>query len=167
MKGRSQVRAGITPLNRRAYLRKRTAEIRQSSLAFLALLLEMQLLWLETRKQSDLEKRIVAELRQLGRAKVRMRDLQAVYAQLSSHLPSVEVPSGMRLFFQKWSPFSLSLPFYRREEIVEFWGRTLRELRQGKAFVLARPAVFKRLWLDSKLCLHFLRACLRQVEGHR
>jgi radical SAM superfamily enzyme YgiQ (UPF0313 family) len=164
MKGRSQVRPGVKPLSWLTYLKQRTGEVKQNSLSFLALLLEMQLLWLETRKQSDVEKRIVAELRELGRTKIRVRDLQAVYAQLSAHVPSMEVPSGLRLFFQKWSPFSLSLPFYRREEIIEFWGRTLLELRQGKAFVLARPAMFKRLWLDSKLCLHFLRACLQEME---
>jgi radical SAM superfamily enzyme YgiQ (UPF0313 family) len=166
MKGRLQLRPGLKPLNRLAYLRRRTREVKHSSLAFLSLILEMQLLWLETRKQSDLEKKIVAEWRELGRTKIKLRDLQAVYFDLSSRIPSVQVPSGFRLFFQKWSPFSLSLPFYRREEILEFWGRTLTELRQGKAFVLARPAVFKRVWLDSKLCLHFLRACLERMEGH-
>lgn len=164
LKGRSQVSPRHTVLSRSAYFVKRWREVKDGTLALLSLILEMQLLWLHTRKPYDLERRVLAELGQLGRRKPRFRDLQRAYERVSSSLPFVRVPSGLRLFLEKWSPFSLSLHFYRPDEILLFWNRTVRDLRTGQATSLFRPSFFKRLWLDSKLTVHFMRACFSQTE---
>jgi radical SAM superfamily enzyme YgiQ (UPF0313 family) len=162
MKGRRQVRPDVTPMPLIPYALKRWKELRNSAVNTAALLMEMQLVWLETRKQSDLEKRVVAELRKLERKKVRLSDLQAAYARVAAGIPSVRVPSSITLFVQKWNPFTLQYHFYSREEIITFWERTVRDLRHGRAYSLLRPAVLKRIWLDTKLTLHFMRACVGQ-----
>jgi radical SAM superfamily enzyme YgiQ (UPF0313 family) len=152
MKGRTQIRPDL----------KRWRELKKSAINTAALLMEMQLLWLETRRQSDLERRVVAELRKLEQKKVRLSDLQTAYARVAASVPSMSVPSSVRLFVQKWNPFTLQHHFYSREEIISFWERTIRDLQSGRAYSLLRPAVLKRLWLDSKLTLHFMRACVGQ-----
>jgi len=165
LKGRKQLRPGLAPLPRLEYLKTRAKELRLSMSALSAVFLEMQMLWLETRKQSELEKRIRTEIGQLSVQKIHLSDVQRAYAGVRASLPSVTVPSKLKLFFQKWNPFTLSGQFYRSEEVLGFWKRTSVELNRGRAWCVLRPTVIKRAWLDFKVTAHFAWALALKTGG--
>ncbi|MBI4455821.1 MAG: B12-binding domain-containing radical SAM protein [Acidobacteria bacterium] len=157
-KGRTNLRPDVEPLPRLAYLNKRIGEIRHLAGESFKLLLEMQLLWLETRKYTETERKIMEELRQLRHGiygKVRLTELRLAYARARLGFPSLQIPSGFRLFVQRWNPFTLDGNFYLSEDVLNFWQRTLEDLKHGRLSKISPPLLFRRLWLDTKLTVHF------------
>ncbi|HUV13167.1 MAG TPA: hypothetical protein VMY18_05960, partial [Acidobacteriota bacterium] len=144
---------------------KRFKELKNQTFATVHLFLEMQLLWLETRKKSEAEQRVLDELQQLRSSpslRVRLDEIQAAYIRARQALPDLHVPSRFRLFLRKWSPFSSFSGFYSAEDILSFWNRSLQELQRGHIFRLSFPALFPRLWQDFWLSVHFAAAWMRK-----
>jgi hypothetical protein len=165
MKGRTTLRPGIEPLPRAEYYVKRFKELKNQLFATLHLLLEMQLLWLETRKLSHAEQRVLEELMQLRSnpsLRVRLDEIQMAYMRARQALPDLHVPSRFRLFVRKWSPFSSFSGFYSTQDILAFWKRSLEELQRGRVTKLSFPALFPRIWQDFWLSVHFAAAWMRK-----
>ncbi len=165
LKGRLALRPGVAPLPRAQYYVKRFKELKNQLFATVHLLLEMQLLWLETRKKSQAEQRVLEELQQLRSnpsLRVRLDEIQTAYIRARRALPDLHVPSRFRLFLRKWSPFSSFSGFYSAEDILAFWNSSLQELQRGHIFRLPFPALFPRLWQDFWLSVHFAAAWMRK-----
>ena len=168
LKGRRAVRAGIEPLPRRTYYVNRARELGSLISGSFQLLLEMQLLWLETRSKSPTEQRMLEELRQLrsGEAfKSRVAEIQTAYRQARATLPEVQVPSRMRLFCRKWNPFSLFSGFYLSQDVLEFWEDCLHNLQKRRFSDLPLRTMTSRFLLDFRLSIHFATAWLRRVDA--
>jgi len=165
LKGRKYLRPGVAPLPRRVYYSKRVKELAQLAADSFRLLLEMQLLWLETRRKSQTEQRVLEELRALreGTAAVRVRlgEVQAAYLRARDALPQLHVPSRFRLFFRKWNPFTSFSGFYIPEDVIAFWNDCLSNLRRGKVTRIPVTELLTRLLLDLRLSLHFAAAWMR------
>lgn len=165
LKGRTALRPGIAPLPFLAYYSRRFRELKNQLFATVSLLLEMQLLWLETRKKSQAEQRVLEELHQLRSnpsLRVRLDEIQTAYIRARKALPDLHVPSRFRLFLRKWSPFSAFSGFYSTEATLAFWNRSLEELQRGRIFRLPFPSLFPRLWQDFWLSVHFAAAWMRK-----
>jgi radical SAM superfamily enzyme YgiQ (UPF0313 family) len=165
LKGRTALRPGIAPLPRKQYVVKRFRELKSQLFATISLLLEMQLLWLETRKKSQAEQHVLDELQQLRSnpsLRVRLDEIQTAYIRARKALPDLDVPSRFRLFVRKWSPFSSFSGFYSAEDILAFWNRSLQELQRGRIFKLSFPTLFPRIWHDFWLSVHFAAAWMRK-----
>ncbi len=167
LKGRKSLRPGLQPLSRTAYFMKRFREFKALAFATAQLLLEMQLLWLETREKSQAEQRVLEELRQLSDGtslRVGLREVQAAYSRACEHLPNLSVPSRFRLFLRKWSPFSVFEGFYSTRDVLEFWKRTLAELQRGRVGSVSFGKLAHRFLLDSRVSIHFAAAWMRNLE---
>ncbi len=169
LKGRKELRPGLQPLSRTAYFAKRFREFKALTFATLQLLLEMQLLWLETREKSQAEQRVLEELRQLseGRSlRVGLREIQAAYSRACESLPNLRVPSRFQLFLRKWNPFSVFEGFYSTRDVLEFWKRTLSELQRGRLGRVPVRALTRRFLLDSRVSIHFAAAWMWKSESN-
>lgn len=165
LKGRTALRPGVAPLPRAQYFTKRFKELKIQMFATVHLLLEMQLLWLETRKKSQAEQRVLDELQQLRSnpsLRVRLDEIQTAYIRARQALPDLQVPSRFRLFLTKWSPFSSFSGFYSAEDILAFWNRSLQELQRGRIFKLSFLTLLQRMWQDFWLSVHFAAAWMRK-----
>jgi radical SAM superfamily enzyme YgiQ (UPF0313 family) len=166
LKGRKSLRPGITPEPFFSYYWKRSREIAHLVQETFYLLLEMQLLWLETRKKSEIEERVLAELEQLRTSnsiKVGLSELQLAYARARDSLPQLHVPSRFRLFLQKWNPFAVPGGFYPSREILGFWHKSIGDLKTGRLSRISLSALCVRAWLDLRLSAHFANAWIRQT----
>jgi len=168
LKGRLRVRAGIEPQPRRVYYRTRARELGRLAAGTFQLVLEMQLLWLETRSKSPTEQRVLEELRQLrsGAAfKSSVAEIQTAYRRACATLPELKVPSRVGLFLRKWSPFSSFSGFYVSQDVLGFWEECLGILRRRKFTDLPFRRMMSRLLLDLRLSLHFATAWLRRLDA--
>jgi radical SAM superfamily enzyme YgiQ (UPF0313 family) len=166
LRGRKSLRPGIEPKPFFSYYWNRSKELAHLAQETFYLLLEMQLLWLETRKKSEIEERVLAELEQLksgSSIKVGLGELQLAYARARNSLPQLRVPSRFRLFLQKWNPFSVFGGFYSSKEIMGFWHRSIGDLKTGRLTKISIRALCARAWLDLRLSAHFANAWIRQT----
>lgn len=166
LKGRKSLRPGIDPQPFFSYYWNRSKELAHLAQETFYLLLEMQLLWLETRKKSEIEERVLAELEQLktgSSIKIGIGELQLAYKRARNSLPQLHVPSRFRLFLQKWNPFSVSGGFYPSQEILGFWQRSIGDLKTGRLTRISLSALCTRAWLDLRLSAHFANAWIRQT----
>lgn len=164
LKGRTELRPGIEPLSRPAYALKRVRELAALTVATLQLILEMQLLWLETRRISQAEERVLLELRNLRdgrRIRVKLAEVQAAYLRAREALPQLQVPSRFRLFVRKWNPFKAPGVFYLPDEVLGFWTASLDQIRRGKLWRVPVRAFCIRLLQDLRLSIHFAAAWMR------
>ncbi|MFZ0427093.1 MAG: radical SAM protein [Acidobacteriota bacterium] len=168
LKGRRRVRAGIEPQPRRVYYVNRVRELRRLVAGSFQLLLEMQLLWLETRSKSPTEQRVLEELRQLrsGEAfKSSVAEIQTAYRRARATLPELAVPSRVRLFCRKWNPFSSFSGFYLSQDVLRFWEDCLQTLKKRRFTELPLRTMMSRLLLDFRLTIHFATAWLRRLDA--
>ena len=168
LKGRRRVRAGIEPQPRRVYYVNRVRELRRLVAGSFQLLLEMQLLWLETRSKSPTEQRVLEELRQLrsGEAfKSSVAEIQTAYRRARATLPELAVPSRVRLFCRKWNPFSSFSGFYLSQDVLRFWEDCLQTLKKRRFAELPLRTMMSRLLLDFRLTVHFATAWLRRLDA--
>jgi radical SAM superfamily enzyme YgiQ (UPF0313 family) len=95
------------------HLRRRVPELARFILSGIRLTLEMEELWLQTRKRGEVEQRVLLELSRMGtevRRRIRVSDLLAAYSALKSDAPAIKVPSRLRLLAQRASLVRVS-PF--------------------------------------------------------
>ncbi|MEJ2147361.1 MAG: radical SAM protein [Acidobacteriota bacterium] len=168
LKGRLRVRAGIEPRPRRFYYANRVRELGRLVAGSFQLLLEMQLLWLETRSKSPAEQRVLEELRQLrsGEAfKARVAEIQTAYRRARATLPELAVPSRVRLFCRKWNPFSSFSGFYLSQDVLRFWEDCLQTLKKRRFSDLPLRTMMSRFLLDLRLSIHFATAWLKRLDA--
>jgi radical SAM superfamily enzyme YgiQ (UPF0313 family) len=141
LKDRKSRRTTFPLEGRLAHARRRLYEIHRYLRDALRLMLEMEELWLQTRKRGETERRVLAELSRMRkelRRNLRLRELQQAYAQARSHIPSVEVPSRLRLMLEGTASRQASRLSGSRRELAQFWTDIRRRLREGRIDALLR-----------------------------
>ena len=156
IKDRTDRRPGFAVESRLKHLVRRSRELRSLARSWISLLLEMEELWLQTRKRSEAEKRLQAEIKNL-RAGVNRNllaaELQLAHARARLNFPEVRVPSRLALAFRALN-FQLSKQVtYTRADLQLFWEKT----RNRKMFLLRPHKVALNFLRDVQLFVMFLR----------
>lgn len=169
LKGRRD-RRPLYPLETRwNYFRRRMGDIQKTLLGWVKLALEMEEVWLATRRRGPLEQQVIQEVMRLKRQVVEWRDirlseLQFLYRRALEALKRspcplsasrASVPSRFRLWIQKWDVFSDSLTFTRKP-MAQFWRKMLRCLRNGSFHRISFPKVAFTGFRESVLFARFL-----------
>jgi radical SAM superfamily enzyme YgiQ (UPF0313 family) len=165
LKDRASRRACFPQEGRLAHLRRRIPEIYQFVRGTLRVALEMEELWLSTRKRSETEVRVIEELAAMRtelRRGLRISDLQAAYIRAKARMPSIEVPSRLRLIRERASFLRVSSLRRTRRDLAKFWIRVRRQFRQHRIGTVLR---IDRLALNAlrevRLAGGFLIALMR------
>jgi radical SAM superfamily enzyme YgiQ (UPF0313 family) len=146
LKGRTARRPGYPIESRWQYLRWRIPEVLGYLKAWGHFLLELEELWLQTRKRSEREQRLLEALASIRGGvldNVRVKDLQLAYARAK-----LQVPSRLRLIAKKCNIWSLDL-MTSRAELRHFWQHTKHHLRTGN--LLKIPCMLQYMWREIKL----------------
>jgi hypothetical protein len=148
LKGRTARRPGYPVEGRLAYLRWRLPEVLGYVKALGHFALELEELWLQTRKRSEREQRLLealASIRGEVFGSVRIAELQLAYARAK-----LQVPSRLRLMAQKCNFWSLDL-MTSREELRQFWRHTTQHLRRGNLLRIPVHKMLHNVWREIKL----------------
>lgn len=150
--------------SRLAHLRRRIPEICEFLRGILRLTLEMEELWLATRKRSETEVRVIEELAVLRaelRRRLRISDLQAAYIRAKTRMPSIEVPSRLSLFCEQASLLRVSGLRQTRRDLARFWIGVRRQFRQGQiGTVLRIDRIALNTLREIRLAAGFLTALM-------
>jgi hypothetical protein len=141
IKDRKTRRGSFPHESRFAHFKRRVPEIYRYVRDAFRLLLEMEELWLQTRKRSETELHVIEELartRATLRRSLRVSELQAAYAQAKARIPSIQVPSRLSLFMKKLSVLHASRLRETRDDLSRYWAGLRQRLRQGRIEVLLR-----------------------------
>jgi len=146
LKDRTDRRPGYAIESRLRHGIRRSREIRQLLSSWLALALEMEELWLQTRVRSSAELRLRAEIENLRNQvnrNLHSAELQLAHIRARLYSPELRVPSRLSLAFRDLN-FSMSKRLaYSRSDLKQFWQRS----HFFRAFFI-RP---------HKAVLHFLK----------
>jgi hypothetical protein len=140
LKDRVSRRACFARESRLAHLRRRIPEICKLLRGALRLTLEMEELWLATRKRGEAEVRVLEELALMRaeRRRLRISELQAAYVRAKAQTPSIEVPSRLSLFREQASLLRVSSLCQTRRDLARFWISVRRQFRHGRIWTLLR-----------------------------
>jgi hypothetical protein len=124
------------------------------------LALEMEELWLQTRKRSEAEVRLLAEIQRM-RSEVNRNlhaaELQLAHVRARINFPELRVPSRMALLFRSLNFRMAKRITYSRADLKLFW-----EKRGKWKKILIRPdRIVMNLLKDIQLFLLFVRDMAR------
>ncbi|MBI3083896.1 MAG: radical SAM protein [Candidatus Omnitrophica bacterium] len=146
LKGRSSRRPGLPIETRWQYLRRRVGDLGRYVKLWPRLALEMEELWLQTRRRSPIEQRVIEELKRLpssvrGWRRLRILELQRAYRRAACALhrhvprthprPRVVVPPAVLLWLRRWNPCSHSLT-WSRQSLERFWRTCRVQVKRGR-----------------------------------
>jgi radical SAM superfamily enzyme YgiQ (UPF0313 family) len=164
LKGRSSRRPGYPDMSRWEYLRMRAKEVREYFAGVLRILLEMEELWLQTRRPSEAEQRVVEEInhiREAARGKLRLADLQLAHMRARMQFPAIRVPSKLQLLWARWYPLLAPNKVYTRADLDNFWKTTLQHWHQRQWLRIPPHLVAFNMFRDAQLQLLFFMQLLR------
>jgi radical SAM superfamily enzyme YgiQ (UPF0313 family) len=150
LKDRKERRPGFPVEPRLRHYWRRFHEVRKLTRSWLSLLLEMEELWLQTRKRSEAEKNLGVELARLRREldrNLRAAELQLAHMRARVHFPDLKVPSRLALAFRHLDLRVTKRVTYTRADLEQFWSKT-RERWRRRQFLRIYP---------HKVALSFLR----------
>jgi hypothetical protein len=174
LKGRRERRPIYPVEGRFEYVERRVGDLWRMLMGWGKLALEMEEVWLATRRRSPLEERVVFELAELRKRvtewrSLRPTELQSLYQAAASALKtsseglrfsSLRIPSPVQLWFRKWNVFSDSLTF-TRFPMEQFWKKVWNHLRQGALLQIEyHKLVFmgiREMVLFSRFLVSFLK----------
>jgi radical SAM superfamily enzyme YgiQ (UPF0313 family) len=160
LKDRTDRRPGYAVESSWKHLSRRSREIRGLLRSWFALLLEMEELWLQTRKRSDAETRLLAEIRNLRQEvhrNLRSAELQLAHVRTRMNFPELGVPSRLSLAFRNLNFRMAQRITYSRSDLRHFWTRSCRP-----KMLLFRPdKVVVNFLKDAQLFLMFVRAVVK------
>jgi hypothetical protein len=129
LKNRTERRPGFTIESKLRHFVRRTREVQYLLRSWISLVLEMEELWLQTRKRSEAELRLLSEVENLRKQvnrNLRAAELQLAHIRARLYSPELRVPSRMALAFRDLN-FSMAKRLtYSREDLKLFWQRTGR-----------------------------------------
>jgi hypothetical protein len=134
LKDRVSRRPSFPRESRLGHLRRRIPEICTFLRGALRVVLEMEELWLATRKRSEAEVRLMEELtaeRAELRGCKRISDLQAACAHAQTGMRSVEAPSSLSPSRERASLLRVSRFRRTRRDLAKFWIALRRQVRRG------------------------------------
>jgi len=135
-------------------VREKARQIRQ----WVALLLEMEELWLQTRRPGDAEQRIIEELNKIcaaARGQLKLADLQLAHFRAKMHFPTLRVPSKLDLFWAKWYPLLASRTVYTRADLDSFWDTVKERWNRRQWFLIPPHRFVLNLFRDVQISLMF------------
>lgn len=169
LKDRTDRRPGFTIEPRLTHFVRRFRDVRGLARKWIALMLEMEELWLQTRIRSKAEIRLIFELkraREEVNCNLRMAELQLAYYRTKIHVPELHVPTKLTLAFRAFNLGLAKRITYSRVDTHKFWAGTWRKWRRKKIFHIPPHKVIMHLLRDVQLFLLFAAALLRaQAES--
>jgi hypothetical protein len=161
-------RSSIFPTEGRlAHARRRLPEMYRYLRDAFRLTLEMEELWLQTRKRGETERRVLEEITRIReelRRSPGLAELQLAYARARSRFPTVHVPTRLQLAFEWVASFRVSQWWGSRMNLALFWMDLGRRLRKGRIDALLR---MDRILIngvhEARLAVEFLAALM---TGH-
>lgn len=159
LKDRTDRRPGFAVESRFRHFLRRFRELRSLARSWASLVLEMEELWLQTRKRSEAEIRLLAEiqrLRQEVNRNLHSAELQLAHARVRMHFPELRVPSRLALALRNLNFRMAKRVTYSRADLQQFWKRARTKT------LLARPdKVVLNFLKDVQLFLLFVRELAR------
>lgn len=149
------------------HVRKRTREVPRYLLAWAKLFLEMEELWLQTRKRGAKEQWVIEEILKIRSdvkewRELRIQELYEAYARAATKVKELQehahvkitVPSKVGLYFRRLNILSDKIT-YSRQHLNEFWYRTLEHLRHGRLHRINPLKIAVNFVRDVKLTTQF------------
>jgi radical SAM superfamily enzyme YgiQ (UPF0313 family) len=159
-KDRVDRRPGFAVESRLKHFSRRFRELRSLAKSWFLLILEMEELWLQTRKRSESEIRLLNEIKRLRKEanhNLHSAELQLAHIRARISFPEMRVPSRLALAFRHINFQMAKRLTYTRGDLKLFWKRAGRE-----KMILIRPdRVFLNLLKDIQLFLLFVRDLAR------
>jgi radical SAM superfamily enzyme YgiQ (UPF0313 family) len=149
IKDRKTRRPGLAREGRIPHLRRRVPEIYRYVRGAVRLTLEFEELWLQTRKRTETERRVQEELARMRAGlsrSLRISELRTAYVRAKASIPSIEVPSRLRLLKDKLSVMRVSRLRETRSDLTRYWERLQNRVRRGRVDALLR---FDRIALNA------------------
>ncbi|MBN2320268.1 MAG: B12-binding domain-containing radical SAM protein [Acidobacteria bacterium] len=162
IKDRTDRRPGFPVESRFRHFLRRFREIRELARSWILLALEMEELWLQTRKRSEAEVRLLAEIKRIRlqvNRNLHSAELQLAHIRARIHSPELRVPSRLSLAFRNLNFRMAKRITYSRSDLKLFWKR-----KYSKRMSLMRPdrIVFNFL-KDVQLLLLFVKDLARKT----
>ena len=168
LKDRTTRRPGFEREGRLAHLRRRIPEILGLLRSSARLMLEMEELWLATRRVGQTETLVLEELARIRsgmRRRLRVSELRVAYRRAKAEMPSIKIPSHLRLWWEQVAPFRASPLCHSRRDLTRFWVQMRCRLRHGRIEELLR---LDRIALNAYRELHlasgFLMALVTEAD---
>jgi hypothetical protein len=164
LKDRRSRRSIFPTEGRLAHARRRLPEMYRYLRDAFHLTLEMEELWLQTRKRSETERRVLEEITRIReelRRSPRLAELQLAYARARSRFPNVHVPTRLQLAFERVASFRASQRWGSRMDLALFWMDLRRRLRKGRIEALWRmDRILINAVREARLAAEFLAALM-------
>jgi radical SAM superfamily enzyme YgiQ (UPF0313 family) len=160
LKDRKDRRTGFAVESRTRHFLRRVRELWSLAGSWLLLLLEMEELWLQTRKRSDAEVRLLAEIKRLRQEvnrNLHAAELQLAHARARIQFPELHVPSRLALMFRNLDFRMAKRITYSRTDLKIFWRKTHRPT----ALLFRLHKVCFNLLRDFQLFVLFMRDLAR------
>ncbi len=160
LKDRKDRRSGFAVESRLKHFSRRFRELRNLARSWILLLLEMEELWLQTRKRSEAETRLLEEIKRLRKQANRnlhSAELQLAHIRARIHFPELRVPSRIGLAFRDLNFRMAKRITYSRTDLKRFWRRTSRP----KMLFVRPDKVALNFLKDVQLFLLFVRDLAR------
>jgi radical SAM superfamily enzyme YgiQ (UPF0313 family) len=164
LKDRADRRPGFAVESRLRHFARRFREVRSLVRGWIALALEMEELWLQTRKRSEAELRLISELKRMHeevKRNLRTAELHLAHVRAKVQVPELRVPSRLGLAFRDLNFGLAKQVTYSRADIQKFWNKTWRIWRRRKLFLISPHRVFLNFLRDVQLMFLFAMALLR------
>jgi hypothetical protein len=160
LKDRMDRRPGFAVDSRLRHFVRRFRELRKLARSWISLALEMEELWLQTRKRSEAEKRLLAEIKRLRQElnrNLHSAELQLAHARARIQFPELRVPSKMALAFRALNFRLAKRITYSRADLQIFWAKAC----QKKGVWMRPDKVVLNFLKDVQLFLMFVRELAR------
>jgi radical SAM superfamily enzyme YgiQ (UPF0313 family) len=168
LKDRKDRRPGFPVESRFTHYARRFHEIRSLVRNWIALALEMEELWLQTRRRSEAELRLISELKRVREEvnrNLRTAEVQLAHYRAKVHVPELRVPSRVSLAFRDLNIGLAKRVTYSRSDIQKFWNKTWKSWRRRKLFLISPHRVFLNFLRDVELLFLFAMALLRAEQA--
>jgi radical SAM superfamily enzyme YgiQ (UPF0313 family) len=164
LRDRCDRRPGFVVESRMKHFVRRCRELRHLASAWFSLVLEMEELWLQTRKRSEAELRLVAELKRIrkeaGRS-LRTTELRLAYLRAKAQVPDLGIPSRMTFALRDFNLTLAKRVTYSRGDLKRFWDRTWASFRRRQLFRIHPHRILLNFVRDAQLFVLFVRALMR------
>lgn len=165
LKGRLERRAGYPIEGRWVYFKRRFWDILRSMKGRWKLTLELEEVWLATRRRGPLEEKVVSEIIRLTQCAKEWRDLRtsellhlyqkAAAALEKKNIHRFRIPSRFQIWMNKLNLFSLRLTS-TREPLQRFWENVKVSWRRGDVLRINYVRVFLATIEESILFFRFM-----------
>jgi radical SAM superfamily enzyme YgiQ (UPF0313 family) len=166
IKHRTTRRPGFEQEGRWTHWRRRIPEILRLLRSSARLMLDMEELWLTTRKANETETLVLRELTRIQsgmRGGPRVSDLRMAYLRAKAQMPSIEVPSRLSLLWEQIGLFRKNQLCNSRRDLARFWIRIRWQARHGRLKGLLRlDQIALNAYRELRLASGFLVALVTQ-----